>query len=174
MKSAVLTAAVALAALLSFPAIAAACAGADVAPSEAARGATARAVVCLVNQERAAHRLAPLRANAKLRTAARRHARDMVTRGYFAHDTPEGRTPAGRAAAYTPATGRWHVGENLAWGAAGHATPRVIVANWMASPSHRANVLRPLFREVGVGIVAGSPRGSAADAFTYASSFGRR
>jgi uncharacterized protein YkwD len=161
---------------LAAPAAASACAGADLDPSAATGKQTRAAVVCLVNAERAAHGLGALRRARPLATAARTHAADMVSRGYFAHETPEGSTPAERIArtGWTPETGRWYVGENLAWGAPGNATPRDTVRNWMNSPSHRENVLRPMFREIGIGVVAGSPEGSGAGAFTYAASFGRR
>jgi uncharacterized protein YkwD len=36
---------------------------------------------------------------------------------------------------------RWHVAENIAWGTGPNSTPRSIVADWMASPEHRANIL---------------------------------
>ncbi len=166
--------ALALALTLVAPSAAAACAGADTAPADAAPQRAARTVICLINRERAAHGLSALRANRALRRAARGHARDMVVRGYFAHDTPEGRTPAARALAYTARADRWTVGENLAWGSGPIATPRQTVINWMQSPTHRANVLRPVFREVGIGVVKGSPRPQVAHAFTYAASFGRR
>ena len=162
---------------LAFPSSAAACAGADSAPSAIGAKQARAAVVCLVNGERAAAGLGTLSRNRTLAAAGRRHAADMVQRGYFAHDTPEGSTPAARIAstAWVPRTGRWYVGENLAWGAPGHATPRDIVRNWMNSPSHRENVLRPMFEEIGVGLVAGSPRGgSAAGAYTFAAEFGAR
>ena len=159
--------------LLAAPA-ASACAGADTDPADTTARQTRAAVVCLVNQERQAHGLGALTRNRQLGRAAFRHASDMVTRRYFAHDTPEGVTPQARAAAYIPATGVWTVGENLAWGAAGNATPRDTVRSWMESPTHRANVLRPVFREMGVGIVAGSPRGTAPGAYTYSAKFGSR
>ena len=159
--------------LLAAPA-ASACPGADADPAAGGAGPARAAVVCLVNQERAAHGLGRLAGNRTLTRAGRRHARDMVSRGYFSHDTPEGVTPQARAAAYLPAAGVWTVGENLAWGPGGSNTPRDIVRDWMNSPSHRANVLRPGFREIGVGVVAGSPRAGAAGAFTYAAEFGSR
>ena len=46
----------------------------------------------------------------------------------------------------------YEVGENIAWGTAALATPRAIVAAWMASPGHRANILDPRYRETGIGV----------------------
>ena len=47
-------------------------------------------------------------------------------------------------------------GENLAWGTGSFATPKGVVAAWLASPEHRANLLRPSFRRVGIGELTGS------------------
>ncbi len=65
------------------------------------------------------------------------------------------------------------LGENLAWGSSGNATPRSIVRGWMTSPGHRANVLQPTFRHVGIGVVLAAPTGLDRAA-TYAAEFGRR
>jgi uncharacterized protein YkwD len=46
----------------------------------------------------------------------------------------------------------YEVGENIAWGTLGLATPRAIVAAWMASPGHRANILDRHYRETGIGV----------------------
>jgi hypothetical protein len=64
------------------------------------------------------------------------------------------------------------LGENLAWGTGGLATPGAIMQAWMNSPGHRENILNPDFREVGIGVVAGNP--AAADGYgaTYATEFG--
>ena len=68
----------------------------------------------------------------------------------------------------------WTVGENLAWGSGTRSTPREIVAAWMHSPGHRANILQRRFREIGIGVVFDSPRGSSATAATYTTTFGAR
>ena len=107
----------------------------------------------LVNQERAAAGLSPLAADPELTEVARRHSADMFARGYFAHDTPEGATPFDRMRA---ADVRFvTAGENLA------LAPTVSVAHTglMNSPGHRANILRPEFGRVGIGIMDGGMRG---------------
>ena len=107
----------------------------------------------LVNQERAAAGLKPLAADPELTEVARRHSADMFARGYFAHDTPEGRTPFDRMRA---ANVRFiTAGENLA------LAPTVQVAHngLMNSPGHRANILRPEFGRLGIGIMDGGMRG---------------
>jgi uncharacterized protein YkwD len=53
------------------------------------------------------------------------------------------------------------VGENLAWGVGSLSRAREIVAMWLASPEHRANLLRPGYRTVGVGTARGTFRGYA-------------
>ena len=107
----------------------------------------------LVNQERQAAGLNPLAPDPELTEVARRHSADMFARGYFAHDTPEGLSPFDRMRAanvrFTTA------GENLA------LAPTIPVAHTglMNSPGHRANILRPEFGRVGIGVMDGGMRG---------------
>ncbi|MFN3199120.1 MAG: CAP domain-containing protein [Bradymonadia bacterium] len=88
----------------------------------------------------------PLEFNATLRCAARLHSEDMAMQNYFEHDSLDGRTPFDRmrAAGYT---GGW-MGENIA---AGQPTPQSVVAGWMDSDGHCANIMNPNFNELGVG-----------------------
>jgi uncharacterized protein YkwD len=107
----------------------------------------------LVNAERVANGLQPLAPDPELTEVARRHSADMFARGYFAHDTPEGRTPFDRM---KDANVRFLIaGENLA------LAPTVSIAHTglMNSPGHRANILRPQFGRVGIGIMDGGMRG---------------
>jgi uncharacterized protein YkwD len=107
----------------------------------------------LVNSERVANGLQPLAADPELTEVARRHSADMFARGYFAHDTPEGLSPFDRM---KDANVRFLVaGENLA------LAPTVPVAHTglMNSPGHRANILRPQFGRLGIGIMDGGMRG---------------
>jgi uncharacterized protein YkwD len=101
----------------------------------------------VMNDVRAAHGLQPLRLDARLRTAARSHTRHMVAHGYFAHGAFGERMDRF-------AVGGPRVGENLAWGSGRRGSARGIVAAWLASPGHRANLLRPGFARVGLGVVA--------------------
>lgn len=103
-------------------------------------------VVFLVNQEREARRLRPLRRDELLRTAARAHSADMARRRYFAHVAPGGSTPYERMIA---AGVTWPGGENIAMG---HERPVTVVQGWMRSLPHRANILHPEFRAIGVGV----------------------
>ncbi len=69
----------------------------------------------------------------------------MVDHQYFAHEGRDGSQPAERirASGYLSGGGAWRIGENLAWGTGDLATPRSIMAAWMDSPGHRANILQP-------------------------------
>jgi uncharacterized protein YkwD len=161
---------------LAVPALASACPGADASPStlRVARSAT----LCLLNKERAAHGLSRLRAHRMLTSAAQRYAGAMVRGGFFSHVSPTGSTLEQRireGTRYLAGALRYEIGENIAWGQGELAKPRAIVAAWMASPGHRANILRATFREIGIGIVAGAPvPGLGGAAFTYANEFGTR
>ena len=107
----------------------------------------------LVNQERQAAGLSPVAADPELTEVARRHSADMFARGYFAHDTPEGLSPFDRMRA---ANVRFlTAGENLA------LAPTITVAHngLMNSPGHRANILRPQFGRLGIGVMDGGMRG---------------
>lgn len=153
---------------------AAPCAHADALPAHTPMAVTKAATLCLLNAERRRHALPALRSNERLALAGKRHARDMVRRRYFSHASRAGRTFDARISSAGYARGRRaSVGENLAWGSGRLATPRAIVRSWMASPGHRANILQPLFREIGIGIVHGTPQ-ARGDGATYATEFGRR
>jgi uncharacterized protein YkwD len=159
---------------LAHPARAAPCAGAQALPGQANRTQLARAIVCVSNAERLAHGLRKLRIDARLSTAARRHSLDMVRRGYFAHTGPSGDTFVQRirAAGYLSSANRWLVGENLGWGWGASASPGGIVNAWMHSPEHRRILLRPDYRELGVGVALGGPRPQAAPEATFTADFG--
>jgi uncharacterized protein YkwD len=160
---------------LSLPASAlAACPGAGDAPAAPSGPA---ATLCLLNAERAAQGLGPLAADAALQRAATAFAQDMVTRRFFDHTSPDGGTMLDRlkAGGWLPASGAWTAGENIAWGAGDVGTPARIVAAWMASPGHRANILQAAFTQIGLGIVAGAPQaGVSGAAATYVTDFGSR
>jgi uncharacterized protein YkwD len=143
------------------------CDGADGSVEQLRLPAARAATLCLLNAERATHGLGPLRSSAKLAHAAQGHADDMVDRRYFAHGNfgaRIARTGWGRhRRTYT-------IGENLGYGTSGDATPRAIVAAWMNSAGHRANILQRRFHAIGIGIAAGTPDGD--DGATYSTDFG--
>ncbi len=118
------------------------------------------ATLCLINRERIAHGERALRPNKRLRRAAQAHTMSMVDEDYFEHVGPRGQTPLARmrSVGYISSSRvGYEVGENIAWGTRWLATPRAIVAAWMASPGHRANILDPRYRETGIGVSAHPP-----------------
>ena len=129
------------------------------APPDRARPAAAsdpeREVVAATNAERRHHGLAALSTDARLGTAARQHSADMVRRGFFAHQNPDGAQVWDRALA---AGYRYRkVAENIA---AGQQDAAEVVRGWMNSPGHRANILDAELTQIGVGLVSGGPYGT--------------
>ena len=115
-------------------------------------------LIRLVNIERTNRGLAPLKTNATLIAAARAHNEDMIAQGYFDHIAPDGSAPWDRACrqGYTPYGHGCVVGENLA---VGHSSPSVVVKQWLDSPGHRAIMLDPAYREIGIGFGTGGSWG---------------
>ena len=151
------------------------CAGADVLPSPTTATTAKAATLCLLNAERAGQGVAPLASDAVLEQAATAYSATMIAQRFFAHVSPAGQLLEQRLAPYFTGAQTWDVGENLAWGETSLATPRAIVAGWMQSDAHRANILSARFTEIGIGIVSGSPEGSAPErSATYTTHFGTR
>lgn len=144
-------------------------------PTSANAAAIRSAVLCLLNKERANHHLAKLTGSASLRGAAKRFARQLVDEQFFEHVAPDGSTLVDRIrrTAYLRVTPHhWWLGENLAYGTQEQAQPAFIVTAWMRSPGHRANILNPHYRNIGIGIANGTPKTSYGA--TYVTDFGRR
>src|SRR5690242_6073163 len=102
-----------------------------------------------LNEVRAAHGLSPLRYDPRLQRAARAHSRDMLVTQIFQHGSFGARMH------------RFDVkgtltGENLAWGNGPFGTASGIVRAWLASPEHRANLLRPEYTRIGIGDLVGA------------------
>jgi len=172
--------ALALALVLILPAgaSAAGCRGAHLRPTAKNGVAMRHATLCLLNRQRARYGLARLREQRVLGKVAARYSRLMVREGFFAHVSPSGSTMVARVerTSYLRGVRAWSLGENLAWGAGGSATPARIVRAWMHSPGHRRNILDGSYREIGIGVVRGAPRraGAARAAATYTTEFGHR
>jgi uncharacterized protein YkwD len=107
----------------------------------------------LVNQERVKRGFNPLKADPQLTIVGRMHSRDMFTRGYFSHYTPEGKDPFDRMKA--SGVRFLTAGENLALG----QTLIICHEGLMNSPGHKANILNPSFGRVGIGILDGGVYG---------------
>ena len=107
-----------------------------------------------INAIRHEHGLSELRLSTRLSEAARQHTLEMATRGYFSHSSANGSSFDRRIARYYPFAGKryWSVGENLLW-----SSPDVDAANalqmWLDSPEHRANLLSPRWRQIGISAV---------------------
>ena len=103
-------------------------------------------ILSLVNTERSKAGLRPVTLNSQLSQAAQNHTNDMISKGYFSHTSPSGGTMVMRvnATGYKYST----IGENIA---AGGSTAAATMTQWMSSPGHRANILNPKFKELGVG-----------------------
>jgi uncharacterized protein YkwD len=109
-----------------------------------------RAVACLINWARRQDRRTRLSQSSSLQRAAGLKGQKVASCGQLSH-TPCGSDLIGplKAAGYPYAS----FGENLFVGPWGAVTPRDVVAAWLQSPGHRANVLRPYFRDVGAAFV---------------------
>jgi uncharacterized protein YkwD len=116
------------------------------APTDAPAAEMAQ-VLDLVNVERANYGLGPLTYNDNLALSAQNYAELMADRNFFAHTAPDGSTMVGRAEA--AGYDSWlFLAENLA---GGQPSPDQVVAAWMKSPGHRANILSAEATDVGVG-----------------------
>ncbi len=115
-------------------------------PLVAQNGSFQQQILSLVNAERSKAGLEPVTLNSKLSQAAQNHTNDMISKRYFSHNSPSGSTMVSRvkAVGYTYST----IGENIA---AGGSTASATMTQWMNSPGHKANILNPKFRELGVG-----------------------
>jgi uncharacterized protein YkwD len=111
------------------------------------------AMLVLLNHERTSRGLPALTLNTQSRTVARAYSTDMFARGYFSHLNNEGKTPFDRMRAADVKFGS--AGENLALA----PTLQLAHTGLMNSPGHRANILSPNYRTVGIGIVDGGPYG---------------
>ncbi len=136
------------------------------------------AILALVNSERAARGLAPMRVNISLNEAAQGHSASQAAAGTIYHVSPTGSNPGTRIAQTGYRFSTW--GENVA---AGFRNAQSVMNAWMTSPGHCKNILNPAFTELGVGYVKrdgdpsryfdywtqvfARPQGQAAPAGTY-------
>jgi uncharacterized protein YkwD len=117
----------------------------------------ASVLVNLTNQNRVAANISELTVNPLLERAAQMKADDMAAKGYFAHNTPDGKTPwywfeqAGYQYIYA--------GENLA---VNFTESRDVETAWMNSPGHFLNIMNPKFTEIGIATSSGSYKGRQA------------
>jgi uncharacterized protein YkwD len=148
------------------------CAGSWLRPTPGNVAQVRAAILCLTNAQRARTGAGPLTENPRLQLAAERHSQDMAARKFFEHETPDGVTAEARIvyAGYPPL----YIGENLAWGEEQESTPAAIMQTLMHSPGHRENLLRPQYREIGIGLAfeAPEPQDEPRQAAIYTTTFG--
>ncbi|MGC9602732.1 MAG: CAP domain-containing protein [Minisyncoccia bacterium] len=114
-------------------------------------------IIALTNSERVQNDVGILSEDALLDKAAQAKADDMAKNDYFSHVGPDGKTPwqwiteAGYQYQYA--------GENLA---VRFVDSSDVVNAWMASPTHRANIVKPVYTSIGVGVAQGMYEGQSA------------
>ncbi len=102
--------------------------------------------LALLNKDRVAYGLPALKGNTQLAQLARNYAADMINRGYFAHNNPEGLTPFDRMR--QAGISYKYAGENLAI----NTSVTSAEAAFMNSSGHRANILSANYTDVGIGV----------------------
>lgn len=114
-------------------------------------------LIGVVNQDRTRYGLSPLAPNEKLNKAAKAKADDILKNGYFSHYSPQGTAPwdfiRGQGFIYSFA------GENLA---INYTNSYELQKDFLASPSHRDNLLSPDFSDIGIAVVPGIYNGQKA------------
>jgi uncharacterized protein YkwD len=119
-----------------------------------------------VNATRAANGVAPLRVDPALERAARAKSTQILRTGVFSHGN------------FAARMAQFHVrgpamGENLAWGSGTYGTTASFIDLWMHSAPHRANLLRPGYRRIGIGTAAGTFDGTSGAVIATADFAGR-
>jgi len=135
----------------------------DAVVGRASDGRVRARVVELVNDARSTARRCgserfaaapPLRISRELTDAAEDHAHDMAKKKFFEHESRDGSQPKDRVrrAGYLSKL----TGENIAYGP---ESAEEVVAGWLDSPGHCANIMDPRFQDLGIGLARGKKRG---------------
>jgi uncharacterized protein YkwD len=133
------------------------CRHADTPATGASAHAMRTAVLCLINGQRAAHGLPGLQGSMRLNRSAQDWTNEMVASGNFTHGSDFSARISAVGFSWSAA------GENIA---AGFLTPREVVSGWMRSTDHCHNILSPVYRDVGTGVVARGLDGAGAATWT--------
>jgi hypothetical protein len=112
-------------------------------------------VIRLTNAQRAANGLSPLTENSSLDSAAIAKGNDMLAKGYWAHFSPDGTSPWSFFSSF--GYKYRYAGENLA---RDFSDPTSAVNAWMASPTHKDNILNANYRDIGIVVVEGKLSGA--------------
>lgn len=112
-------------------------------------------IISLTNIERVENGVKELEFNEILASAAQMKADNMAEESYFSHTSPDGISPWHwfYEAGYKPR----YAGENLALS---YSTTTKIIDSWMNSPSHRSNIVKEQYTEIGIGISKGYYNGN--------------
>jgi uncharacterized protein YkwD len=155
-----------------------ACKGTNLQPTHTNLARVTAATLCLIERERLAYGLEPLRSNSSLRRIGSTQAGEMVIGEYFGDDSLSGWTPIQRieASAYAARARSLSAGQNIGWGSGALATPAAMVHAWMLSPPHREIMLSGGYSDIGVGIAPAAPQRSTGGlpGATYAVEFASR
>lgn len=121
-------------------------------------------VLYFINTIRVSNGLGALQANQTLTNIARSRCNDMIANSYFSHYTPDGLNIFNilhkNGVAYVNA------GENLGNSSPpSQGTPEAFANAWMASPTHKANILRSVYSKIGIGVIDGGGRRVVATVF---------
>lgn len=116
---------------------------------------TRSGIISETNSQRVQVSLKKLTESKKLDASAQIKADDILARAYFEHTSPDGKTVSDLVG--TQGYEFIRVGENLALG--GFPTDADVVAAWMNSPGHKANLVDPSYTEIGVGVAKGMYKG---------------
>lgn len=106
------------------------------------------AFIAAMNDHREYVGCEPLTWNRDVAEVAQAHSLDMLQRDFFAHTNPDGASPFDRLTAADIAYSRG--AENIAWG---YGSAEAVLAGWLDSPGHRANIENCSLTEHGVGLV---------------------
>ncbi len=111
-------------------------------------------LIRLTNEERAKQGLPTLKEDPRLDEAANKKARNMFEENYWAHYSPSGKDPwvfiSGASYKFV------YAGENLA---RNFYNSKDIIEAWMASPTHRDNIINSKYRDIGIAVVEGNLNG---------------
>jgi uncharacterized protein YkwD len=107
-----------------------------------------------LNAIRTLNGLVPLKENTALDASATQHSNEMAAKGYFEHNSADGTVFWKRIQRWYGSTGFgfWSVGENLLWSSP-DVDPAGALRMWMNSPEHKANILNPRWRQIGISSV---------------------
>lgn len=124
------------------------------APTVAAMPVLDAQIAAGINAARAQRGLVRLRISRPLRASADSHSFEMARDGYFAHNSFDGTSALQRITRFYPSAGyrRWWIGETLLWDSPG-ISAAAAVREWLSDSPHRAILLTPSFREIGVSAV---------------------